>query len=193
MQSKYLLLDTSVLSEARRREPIEKVTEFLRSLPDEAIAIPLIAVFELERGAQSLMMKDSARGRLYLDWLSELVKKDIYFPPMTVDVYRLIARMAAVPAFYSYWRNSGPSKRLRFGCDPAIAAVSIVHGIPIVSLDTNDFLRIHHFFPLPGLYDPVRDIWRVPGGNQAELRSGSRHTENVLFKDELQTAAIACR
>ncbi|MCF1433199.1 type II toxin-antitoxin system VapC family toxin [Agrobacterium vitis] len=176
-----MLLDTSVLSEARRSEPIEEVVDFFRSLPDESIAIPMLSVFELERGARSLMTKDRERGTLYLEWLSELITKDIYFPPMTVEVFRLIARMAAFPPFHSYWRNDGPSKKLRFGCDPAIAAVSIIHGIPIATLDIRDFMRIHEFFPLPGLYDPVHRIWHVKSDKPPSAEHDPPRANSVLF------------
>lgn len=180
MQCDFLLLDTSVLSEARRAVPVGEVIDFLRSLPDEAIAVPLPAIFELERGARELMRRDRTEGSIYLSWLEKLIWTRVYIPPATVEIWRMMALMATVPHLRSFWRDADDN-RLQFGIDPAIAATSIHYGIPIATRDVKDYMRIHEHFPLPGVYEPYQDRWVVSPPPGYKLLRGDPALRNVLF------------
>jgi toxin FitB len=168
----HLLLDTSVLSEARGRDKSEEVKQFLRSLPDEIVAIPLPAIFELERGARMLGKTDPDRAERFIAWLDRLLATKPYVPPITTEVVRLIARMATVPHLERFWRPTKQDDPLRFGCDPAIAAIAIHYHMPVITRDIRDFMVIHESFPLPGLYDPLIRRWHVPAGNEWHFTSG---------------------
>jgi predicted nucleic acid-binding protein len=157
----HLLLDTSVLSEARGTNKSEEVKRFLRSLPDEVVAIPMPAIFELERGAQLLARTNPDRAEGLVAWLDRLLATEPYVPLVTAEVTRIIAKMATIPKLERFWRTTKHDEPLRFGCDPAIAAISIHYEMPIVSRDIRDFMVIHEYFPLPGLYDPLVRRWHV--------------------------------
>lgn len=161
MNRSCMLLDTSVLSEARRSEPVEEVVTFLRALPRGSVAVPTWTIFELERGGQMLRLVDEPRALPLLSWLDDLLETDVYVPPVNAEVHRLIARMTLVPELRRFWVGSGNCTKMRFGSDPGIAAVAIHYGLPIATRDIRDFMLIHSHFPLPGLYDPYRDRWYV--------------------------------
>lgn len=161
MPTHHILLDTSVLSAARGREPEASVRRFLRALPIGSVAIPMLSVFELERGARELQLHDEARAGPLLSWLDDLLETDVYLPPMTSDIWRLYARMSIAPPLRKFWVHGGDPPRMRFGCDPGVAAIAIHYGMPIATRDVRDYLLIHEHFPLPGLYDPHHDMWHV--------------------------------
>ncbi|WFU10302.1 hypothetical protein QA646_05440 [Rhizobium sp. CB3090] len=162
----FILLDTSVLSEARRTEPDEDVIFFLDQIPPASIAVPPTAIFELERGALNLSRTDPVRGAKLSKWLDELLKTDIWIPPVDSEVKRLLASMATVPEFARFWRSHGDPPRLEFGCDPEIAAVAIVYGMPLATQDVGDYLKISSRFRLPGLYCPRDGVWHVRPDNR---------------------------
>lgn len=164
MPLKYMLLDTSVLSELRGTCSNDEVLQFLYSLPDDSIAVPNVALFELRRGALMQMDKNPQRAQFFLDWIDELLATDILIPPVTAAVERLIAEMSVVPSLRRFWAHNGPSPKLRFGCDPTIAALAISYGMPIATRDIHDFMAISKLFPLPGLYDPSDDRWHIGPG-----------------------------
>jgi hypothetical protein len=70
--------------------------------------------------------------------------------------------MTTVSDLSGFWLDRAKDPRLRFGCDPEIAATAIVHGLPLASTDVTDFMRIHQHFPIPGLYCPIGGRWHVP-------------------------------
>jgi hypothetical protein len=69
--------------------------------------------------------------------------------------------MTMEPELSRFWMDPGDEPKMRFGCDPEIAATAIVHGLPVASTDVGDFLKIHRHFPLPGLYCPIGGRWHV--------------------------------
>lgn len=137
MPCDFMLLDTSVLSEARRAVPVQKVVSFLRPFLTKRSLSPLPAIFELERGARELMRRDRTEGSIYLSWLENLIWTRVYIPPATMEICRLTALMATLPELRSFWRDED-DERLQFGIDPAIAATSIYYGIPIATRDVRD-------------------------------------------------------
>jgi predicted nucleic acid-binding protein len=163
MASNFILIDTSVLSEARKPDDARNgdVIFFLRQIPAGALAVPYAAIFELQRGAFHIGKRDPARGRAYSKWIDGLLETDIWLPPVNVGVRRLMAEMASTPALAKFWTSNKTPPAMRFGCDPEIAATAIVHDLPIASTDVSDFLEINDHFPLPGLYGPLTGKWHV--------------------------------
>ncbi len=182
MQTAYMLLDTSVLSSARGKAPEETVVRFLRSLPRGSIAVPAFTVFELERGLRMLQLVNGERAQPLLDWLDGLLATDVFIPPVTVDIWRLLARMTLVPALSRFWIDPSDQPQMRFGCDPGLAAIAIHYGIPIATRDVRDFMLIHRHFPLPGLYEPHSCQWHV------EPTDDWRHSFEAETPDDLRVA-----
>ncbi|MBY3215877.1 type II toxin-antitoxin system VapC family toxin [Rhizobium laguerreae] len=160
----FILVDTSVLSEARKMidELDENIVFFLRQIPAGALAVPIAAIFELQRGASMIAITKPAKARAYESWLDRLLETDIWLPPVDVRVRRLLAEMTVVPELSRFWLDRSKDPKLRFGCDPEIAATAIVYSIPLASTDVTDFLAINRHFPLPGLYCPIGGRWHVP-------------------------------
>lgn len=159
----FILLDTSVLTEARKAgdKLDDDIVFFMRQIPAGALAVPHAAIFELQRGACLVGKTDPIRERLYTRWLDMLLETDIWLPPVDADVRRLMAKMTMDPELSTFWTSTAGKPKMKFGCDPEIAATAIVHELPIASADVNDFLRIHRSFPLPGLYSPITGRWHV--------------------------------
>lgn len=177
----HLLLDTSVLSEARRPEPIAEVQRFLKSLPTDVVAIPPPVIFELERGARLLGTNEPERAKRFLDWLDDLLDTTVHVPVIGAEVSRIVARMAAMPKFRKFW---GSDRKLQFGCDPTIAAIAIHYRMPIASRDIRDFLSIHEEFPLPGLYEPFHATWIVPPDEEWGTALREDPTADMVVEDE---------
>ncbi|MBY5399508.1 type II toxin-antitoxin system VapC family toxin [Rhizobium leguminosarum] len=163
MAADFILVDTSVLSEARKiaGELNDDIVFFLRQIPAGALAVPQAAVFELQRGASMIARTRPSRGRAYSQWLDDLLATDAWLPPVDAPVRRLLAQMTTEPDLIQFWIDPRKEPTMRFGCDPEIAATAIVHGLPIASTDVTDFLKIHRHFPLPGLYCPIGGRWHV--------------------------------
>ena len=140
---------------------MREVQDFLAALPDRVIALPAPAIFELERGGFMLSQVNPERARPLLAWLDKMLGTNVHVAQLDSDASRLVARMATVPRFRRFWASGNPGDDLRFGCDPAIAAIAIRYQMPLVTRDIQDFMAIHEEFPLPGIYEPVKRTWFV--------------------------------
>lgn len=105
-----------------------------------------------------------------LMWFTRFLESRITFPEMDLRAARVLGEIAATPAMKHFFvtedrknRNGDPIKidRIRLGGDAMLAALSISHQIPIVTLNIKDFLYIHQLFPIPGLYSPKVDQWSI--------------------------------
>lgn len=92
----FILLDTSVLSEARKttEELNERIVAFMKDIPAGSVAVPPAAIFELRRGALLLSKRDPIRGNALGRWLDQLLETDIWLPPTTIEVRHLVAMMS---------------------------------------------------------------------------------------------------
>ncbi len=178
----HLLLDTSVLSDARGPNPVREVQNFLASLPDHVVAIPAPVIFELERGGFMLSQINPDRARPLLFWLDKMLETNVHIAQLDSAASRLVARMATVPRFRRFWASGHPGDDLRFGCDPAIAAISIRYQMPLVTRDIQDFMTIHAEFPLPGLYEPVKRRWFVEPSRSWDFAEKEDATNCLVFR-----------
>jgi hypothetical protein len=72
---------------------------------------------------------------------------------------------------HDLWATSPVAKKPTLGQDLSIAAVAIIMGAPIATINVKDFMKIHRFFPLPGLYNPAIDRWFIcPKGSALPYR-----------------------
>lgn len=178
----HVLLDTSVLSDARGPNPVKEVQNFLASLPDHIVAIPAPAIFELERGGHLLSQVNPERARPLLSWLDKMLGTNVHVAQLDSAASRLVARMATVPRFRRFWASGNLGDDLRFGCDPAIAAIAIRYQMPLITRDTQDFMAIHEEFPLPGIYEPVKRKWFVEPKRSWEFSEKKDATNCLVFR-----------
>jgi predicted nucleic acid-binding protein len=68
------LLDTDVVSEARRRAPDANVRAWLTSVPEADLYLSVLVVGEIRQGIERLRRRDRAQAAPYETWLSILLK-----------------------------------------------------------------------------------------------------------------------
>ena len=66
------LLDTNVVSEARRRGGDPRVVAWLRAVPAEELFLSVLVVGEIRRGIERLRPRDPAQSEEFERWLDEL-------------------------------------------------------------------------------------------------------------------------
>jgi len=66
------LLDTNVVSEARRRGGEPRVSEWLRSVPADELFLSVLVLGEIRRGIERLRPRDPAQAGVLERWLDEL-------------------------------------------------------------------------------------------------------------------------
>lgn len=115
-----LLLDTSVLIQGHS-DPLDKV------------AISVVSIAELHFGV--LVASDDEVRAQRLRHLAKI--EETFFPlPFDTNVARECGRLHAAVS-----RRGGKPRRRAF--DLAIAATAVVHGVPLLTLNPDDFKLIH--------------------------------------------------
>jgi toxin FitB len=121
------LLDTNVLSEARKSRRDAGVTAWITDTPPELLYISVLTVGEIERSITRLRLRDDHQQvRVFETWLIEVM--DVFdgrIAPVTVE----IAREWGVQSC----RHSLPVP------DALIAATAQVHGWTVVTRNVKDF------------------------------------------------------
>jgi predicted nucleic acid-binding protein len=154
------VLDTNVLSELSRERPNPNVFAWLESEPG-AMIIPFGAVIEIERGIVHVAGHNLPRAYRLSKWLDSLQTTDLIHGVMNLETARLYGQMTTVPALHDLWATSPLAKTPTLGQDLSIAAVAIIMGAPVATINIKDFMKIDRFFPLPGLYNPASDEWFI--------------------------------
>lgn len=67
------LLDTNVISEARKRSPDSNVRAWLASVPEPDLYLSVLVVGEIRQGIERLRRRDPAQAAPYETWVSALV------------------------------------------------------------------------------------------------------------------------
>lgn len=166
MASKYIILDTNILSEAQKPRPRPELVVWLETLSPSLVAIPYSAIFEISYGIALLADTDPERADKLKKWRAEFLALDFIIPETNPDVADVVAQMACKGPLKDHWItcpdvNGIKKRKLKFGSDPMIAATAIVHQMPIATLNVRDFILIDRYFPLPGLFDPISMEWIV--------------------------------
>lgn len=124
------LLDTNVLSEWRRPRPDTKVVRWLRGVYEDELYLSAATIAEIRYGVERL-----PRGRRR-DELSDWLERDVVarFGERCLDVDKKIAE-----AWAAVMSRRDASGRPMSTMDAFIAATALVHGLTLVTRDTEDF------------------------------------------------------
>lgn len=161
MPEDLLLLDTDIVSLIGRRRPPPGLRSWLLRIGIRRLAISYPTITELIRGAHLKCKDDPVKAARIMEWVSQILETRFSMPEMTAEVAAIYAHMTCVPSLRHMWTVQRHEKSNRLGHDLMIAAVSIVHRIPIVTCNIADFEQIDHHFPLPGVYQPMQARWHV--------------------------------
>jgi predicted nucleic acid-binding protein len=161
-------LDTCVLSETSKRKPDLGVILWLSWV--RRAMVPMGVIIELEQGIHMRASYDLAGAVDLCQWLDELLATGIRVVETGSNVSRKYGEMRACKSL-RHLDVPQPNTWKPGGQDLHIAAAAIENSLCIATLNIKDFLLIHRFFPLPGLYDPKYDHWFIyPGSKHVHLR-----------------------
>jgi toxin FitB len=68
------LLDTNVISEARRKRPDANVEAWLRTVPEAELYVSVLVVGEIRQGIERLRRRDPSQAVVFETWLSALLR-----------------------------------------------------------------------------------------------------------------------
>lgn len=135
------LLDTNVVSEARRPRPDANVARFLLSIRERHVCLSVLTLGELRKGAEARRRTDVRAADSLDEWIAEIA-----------DVYadRLLVVDEAVADAWGRLSATRP----RPVVDTLIAATALAHGMTLVTrnvADMNDtgVALINPWAPMP--------------------------------------------
>lgn len=122
------LLDTNVVSEARKREGNPNVTRWLRGVRGSELFLSVLVIGEIRQGIERLRRRDPDQAAVFATWLSRL-NRDYAdrLLPVTTQVAEEWGRLNA----------SAPLPPV----DALLAATAKVHGMTFVTRNTADVAR----------------------------------------------------
>lgn len=156
-----LLMDTDIVSLMGRVKPPNGLRPWLLRVGIHRLALCYPVIAELMRGAHLRVGDDPERAFLIATWVDDLIYMAFPFPEMTTEVATVYAKMTSVPDLRHMWTVQSRQKSNRLGHDLMISAVAIVHRMPILTANVEDFLKIDEYFRLPGVYHPMKARWFV--------------------------------
>ncbi|RDJ10266.1 twitching motility protein PilT [Rhizobium phaseoli] len=157
-------MDTDIVSLMGRQKAPPGLRPWLLRIGIHRLALCYPVITELMRGAHLKVRDDPESALRIATWANEIVTMGFPFPEMTAEVATKYAEMTSVPGLRHLWTVQRNQKSNRLGHDLAISAVAIVHRMPILTANVDDFLQIHELFPLPGLHHPMKARWFVESG-----------------------------
>ncbi|WP_105383543.1 type II toxin-antitoxin system VapC family toxin [Neorhizobium alkalisoli] len=126
---KYLL-DTNVVSELRKvgdGKADANVTRWVGAQASDDLFISAITILELERGILSIQRRDAAQGSRLRGWMDSRVRPE--FAERVLPIDDAVATRCA--------HLHIPDRRNE--ADALIAATALVHGLPVVTRNVQDF------------------------------------------------------
>jgi len=129
----------------------------------QAIATTVVTVMEVQRGIERARVQHPRVADEVEGWLTGLL--DAGAPqvlPMGVAAAKLLGRMYETAALRHFIITDPQAKEQATGADLAIAAIAIAAGAAVATGNAKHFLQINACFPLPGLFEPMAQVWYVP-------------------------------
>lgn len=121
------LLDTNVLSETRKRQPAEGVTEWIAATPTERLHVSVLTLGEIEQGIARIRGRGDQQQAAALErWLREV---ELGFADRILPVTLPVA---------SAWGRQQYKQPLPV-IDALIAATARVNGMTVVTRNVTDF------------------------------------------------------
>lgn len=122
------ILDTNVISEARKSTCHPNVRTWLAAQENEHLYLSAITVLEIQRGiTQAVQRGDKAQAEIFTQWLEDMVLPAFENRVLAVD--HLVARQAAKLT----WQDARDYR------DSLIAATGLVHGAVVVTRNVKHF------------------------------------------------------
>ncbi len=123
-----LILDTNVVSEARKSSCDPNVQAWLAAQSTDQLFITAITVLEIQRGISLAEQRgDAAQAGVFNHWLEKMVLPA--FAGRILPIDHVVARQAAK----LQWADSRDYR------DPLIAATGLVHGAAVVTRNIKHF------------------------------------------------------
>ncbi|WP_291163793.1 type II toxin-antitoxin system VapC family toxin [Ensifer sp. SSB1] len=161
MPDVLLLMDTDIVSYMGRKKPPPGLRPWLLQVGIHRLGLSYPVITELMRGAHLRHRDDPERAARITAWVDRIVATDFPVPEMSHAVAATYAHMTSIPALKHLWTIPKGQTSDRLGHDVMIAALAITHQLPIITANVADFLKIHEWCPLPGLYHPLTSRWHV--------------------------------
>jgi predicted nucleic acid-binding protein len=121
------LLDTNVISELRKKSANTHVVQWAAQIPPASLYLSAITILELETGILRVERRDQRQGELLRTWLQHSV-----LPAFTGRILPVDSTVASRCA-----KLHVPDPRSEY--DALIAATALVHGLTVVTRNTQDF------------------------------------------------------
>jgi len=119
------LLDTNIISEARKPEPHGGVLAWIEGLREDQLYISTVTIGELQRGVERVRSKDKTKALAIESWLDQLeITSNVI--PMNATCFRECTRLM-----------EGKSDYLLE--DAMIAATARVHALKVATRNEGDF------------------------------------------------------
>jgi toxin FitB len=122
------LLDTNVLSEARRPHGNAQVRAWLASVPGDHLHLSVLTVGEIRLGIERLRRRDPAQAAVFETWLSALHRN---------YAERLLPVSAEIAEEWGRLNVPNPVPTV----DGLLAATARVHGFTLVTRNSADVVR----------------------------------------------------
>ncbi|WP_312894091.1 type II toxin-antitoxin system VapC family toxin [Rhizobium laguerreae] len=156
-----LLMDTDIVSYMGRKKPPPGLRPWLLKVGIHRLGLSYPVIAELMRGAHLRQLDDPERAARITVWVDRIVAANFPMPEMSHAAATTYARMTSIPALKHLWTIQKRQKSTRLGHDVMIAALAITYQLPILTVNIPDYLKIHEWCPLPGLYHPLEAHWHV--------------------------------
>jgi predicted nucleic acid-binding protein len=145
-----------VLSEASKPKPDMEVLRFLGS---KTIRLTFPTCVDFHRGIRWIEDYNPDKARRLRQWLNRMISLHGYSDRMNAQVAEAFADILACKALKDIWMPSPQAKYPGFGESVLVAAMALVHQVPIATMNRNVFSRINKYFSLPGIYYPNTMEW----------------------------------